>query len=308
MATLGLGGNTKSSSKYPEPVTVNPLSTHKHTFILLHGRGSTAQRFAEPFLSYPIPSSGELSESKTSRRWFPHAKFIFPTAPLRRAVFYNRSLTRQWFDHWTLDQMEYREELQIQGLKETSAFVHALLQKEIDIVGPANVVLGGLSQGWAASLIAFLTWQGDPIAGAVGMCGWLPLRKGMEVSTVGDVSSDVDDIFEQTRNSIPPYPELGRLGQALGWLRDELEMSIESTVYNDISIRHIPIFIGHGTADEKVPYDFGKQAYDFLSGLGGHCRWYEYQDLGHWYSPEMLRGIVSFLQSLEGWRDNLSHS
>ncbi|KAK0727463.1 Alpha/Beta hydrolase protein [Lasiosphaeria miniovina] len=40
--------------------------------------------------------------------------------------------------------------------------------------GAQNVVLVGLSQGCVASLVALLLWDGEPLAAAVGMCGWLP--------------------------------------------------------------------------------------------------------------------------------------
>lgn len=41
-------------------------------------------------------------------------------------------------------------------------------------MGKENVVLWGLSQGCATSLSSLLTWDGEPFAAVVGMCGWLP--------------------------------------------------------------------------------------------------------------------------------------
>jgi hypothetical protein len=80
----------------------------------------------------------------------------------------------QWFDLWLVTALTDRGYLQIDGLCETSAYIYGLLQKEIGLVGSKNVILGGLSQRCAAVLVSLLTWQGEPIAGAVGMCGWLP--------------------------------------------------------------------------------------------------------------------------------------
>lgn len=51
-----------------------------------------------------------------------------------------------------------------------------------------NVILGGLSQGCAAALIATLLWDGEPLAAAFGMCGWLPYRGHID-------NGDEDDIF-----------------------------------------------------------------------------------------------------------------
>lgn len=159
---------------YADPLEVPPLREHKQTFILLHGRGSTATKFGPPLLACAIPGFGSLQAA------FPHAKFVFPTASMRRAACYNRSLIHQWFDHGSLQTPSLREELQIPGLRETSRFLHGLLRKEIALVGAGNVVLGGLSQGCAAALIAMLLWDGDPFAAVFGMCGYLPFGQHME--------------------------------------------------------------------------------------------------------------------------------
>lgn len=46
-------------------------------------------------------------------------------------------------------------------------------------MGAENVVLSGLNQGYAMALAALLTYdgQGEAIAGAFGMCGWLPFSE-----------------------------------------------------------------------------------------------------------------------------------
>lgn len=40
-------------------------------------------------------------------------------------------------------------------------------------------VLGGLSQGCAAALVATLLWEGGRLGALVGMCGWLPYAARM---------------------------------------------------------------------------------------------------------------------------------
>ena len=179
-------------SIYPKPLIIPPLETHRETWIILHGRGSNAQKFGLELLAMPIPGHGTLAQA------FPHAKFIFPTASQRRATIYKRSLITQWFDNWSLQTPTHREELQIEGLRETSAFIHGLLREEIAIVGASNVVLGGLSQGCAAALIATLLWDGEPLAPVFGMCGWLPYRGHMqEIAETTAENADEDDPFAQ---------------------------------------------------------------------------------------------------------------
>ena len=130
------------------PLVVAPKDTHKTTLIVLHGRGSTAEKFAEPLLTNPVSPSTSTAENPHSfHDHFPNTKFIFPTAPLRRAIVFKRSLIHQWFDNWSLTEPELKQHLQIPGLRETSASLHVLLKTEIEDVGAQNVVLMGLSQG-----------------------------------------------------------------------------------------------------------------------------------------------------------------
>ncbi|KAI3325028.1 alpha/beta-hydrolase [Xylariaceae sp. AK1471] len=177
------------ATDYPDPFIVPPRSLpHKHTFIILHGRGSSGEAFGSVLLEFPIVPPGVLaaSSSPTLASLYPNARFVFPTAARRRATVYKRAYTHQWFDNWKLEPPATdREELQIPGLQETTSYLHRLVREEIALVpgGAANAILGGLSQGCAASLIALLLWEGDGLAAAFGMCGWLPyaVRMGEEM-------------------------------------------------------------------------------------------------------------------------------
>jgi predicted esterase len=108
--------STMSSSEskplsYSPPLIFSPSQTHQTTLIILHGRGSTAQKFAEPLLAHavssppatPLPASTGEVHHRSFRDHFPNTKFVFPTAPLRRAVVFKRSLIHQWFDNWSLN-------------------------------------------------------------------------------------------------------------------------------------------------------------------------------------------------------------
>ncbi|KAK7948860.1 Acyl-protein thioesterase 1 [Apiospora aurea] len=131
---------------YPEPPIVPPLSLpHKQTFIILHGRGSSADKFGPPLLDTPLSAKPpSLAHPSTERpplgiqslaTAFPHARFVFPSAPRRRATLYKRKHTPQWFDSWDLKPPDIeREELQNEGLRETTAYLHQLLRDEIELV------------------------------------------------------------------------------------------------------------------------------------------------------------------------------
>ncbi|ORY02680.1 phospholipase/carboxylesterase family protein-like protein [Clohesyomyces aquaticus] len=314
-----------SASKSPvhsPPLIVPSLHTHKTTLIVLHGRGFTAQKFAEPILTHPVssllPSTTSLlgtltHPGKVFRDYFPHTKFVFPTAPLRRAVVFQRSLTHQWFDNWSLTQPELKQHLQAPGLRETAIYLHDLLQKEIDVVGPKNVVLIGLSQGCASSLITTLLWEGEPFGAVVGMCGYLPFRKGMlDFATGGeeqeeDPLAESEDMFE--REDGDPKAKESDSEKAIRWLREELQAEREKTEKTaPFSFESIPVFMGHGTEDEKVPREIGRLAADFLDTIGVNIEWKEYEGLGHWYSADMLRDVVRFFKGLDGWEDTTDES
>lgn len=195
---------TKPQTPFPPPLIIPPLHLpHKQTFILLHGRGSNASKFGPVLLTtpFPPPTPSPLSQTPSSppqtlATAFPHAKFIFPTAPYRRATIYKRTLITQWFDNWHLDfppsdsdpldittntpqrppRPAKNDWMMIDGLRETTAHLHALVREEVALLRPAggrgarDIVLGGISQGCAASLVAAALW------GCVGGCllwrGW----------------------------------------------------------------------------------------------------------------------------------------
>lgn len=184
---------------FPELLVIQSHLDHRQTLIILHGRGSTASKFAPPLLATKTPS-GETLETA-----FPHAKIIFPTASRNRATIYKRSYTHQWFDNWHLEDYEQRQDLQREGLKKSVLYVHALLRDEIKLVGKENVVLWGLSQGCATSLAALLTWYDESFAAMVGMCGWLPFAGLMRDIAQEDGSDPSDDPFGDEGEDVFPH-------------------------------------------------------------------------------------------------------
>ncbi|PGH15440.1 hypothetical protein AJ79_02416 [Helicocarpus griseus UAMH5409] len=326
-----------SSPNYPQPLIVPPLKAHKQTMILLHGRGSNGPQFGEDLLRTQLPSSPTSSSPfpETLRTAFPHAKFVFPTASKRRAVQFNRSVITQWFDLWWSPPssksnsektvFSHREELQIRGLRESTTFLHDLLRQEIALVegGAKNVVLGGISQGCATSLVACLLWdgvsgvgeEGEALGALVGFCGRLPFGTWVRDIIIGDdgVKDDggiegeefnpfsfgdirmEEDGFQQDRDPV---------GKAIDFLREELEIPRSSNMASSPSeflFQRTPIFFGHGTKDGTVPMCLGKEAANCLEAMGMDVSWNEYERLGHWYSEDMLRDCVNFIREKTDW-------
>jgi len=298
------------SAIYPEPLIVPPILSHRQTFIILHGRGSNAHTFVPPLLSTQLP------DGRTFQAAFPHTKFIFPTASKRRAKIFKRSMIHQWFDYWSLSAPTEREDLMLDGLCETSRYIHGLLAEVIEEIGAANVALGGLSQGCAATLIAFLTWDGEPLGAVFGFCGWLPFCSHMvEIMDPQPLSDEGDVVFGQSGNE---KQELDLPAEAVVWLREEIDLPITtpssapeiSTVptalnqpssLEQLCVQRTPIFLAHGTEDEKVPIELGYEARDCLASMKASVSWREYGGLGHWYSGQMLGDLVAFLGEETDW-------
>jgi predicted esterase len=169
----------KKTHEYPDPLIIAPLSTHQSTLILLHGKGSNGPKFGYEFIA------AQTSTGSTLPQLFPNTKFIFPTAKKRRAAALNRATIHQWFDHFSIAEGKgkVREEMQIEGLRETGEFIRRLIEQEVKLVGNRKVVLGGLSQGCAAGLFVMLGLAGEEegyLGGFIGMSGWLPFRSSLE--------------------------------------------------------------------------------------------------------------------------------
>ncbi|SPO02003.1 related to phospholipase/esterase [Cephalotrichum gorgonifer] len=305
---------------YPAPLVIQPRTLpHKHTLILLHGRGSSGEKFGRALLETPIPippggipttgTSSTPSPTTTLDQVFPHARFVFPTAAHRRATLYRRAKTHQWFDNWELvPPATFREELQSPGLQETTGYIHGLIRAEIADVpgGASDVVVGGLSQGCAASLIAMLLWEGEPLGAVVGMCGFLPFcTRLLEQSDLGDAAGgdsnetegdDAFDPFEREEDDSDPDSQDPAM-RAVSWLREEIQGPASSPRPTDIVFRKIPAFLGHGSEDAQVSVILGRNASLCLRSAGIDVSWREYESLGHWYSGPMLRDLVEFLQA-----------
>lgn len=292
---------------------------HRQTFIILHGRGSWADRFGPVLLETPVAALSAQSSSSlpaspvTLSNIFPHARFVFPTAARTRATIYARSLTHQWFDNWKLDpsDTEERSELQIPGLRASTGHIHALIRAQIQDTpgGAPNVVLAGLSQGSATALLSLLLWEGESLAAAFGMAGWLPfcanLRGEMEEEKEEDGECDDDDLFER-QDREEDKGDLDPPQRAVAWLRETLDVP-ELCPKTDrggggvMPYQKTPVFLGHGVLDDRVDVILGRNAAACVGALGARVVAKEYESLGHWYSGEMLRDIVDFITDKTGW-------
>jgi predicted esterase len=220
-----------------------------------------------------------------------------------RAATFTESVINQWFDtHWPLTEdneynsrnsldeetRKWRSDLPIPGLRDAVRYIHELIKAEIEIldVDAGSIIIGGLSQGCAASLISALLWEGDPLGGWFGLSGWLPFAEEI-VDAAQQDGEDESDV---------PTP----LEKGIILLREKLDIPASSQNDNDAehSSLNIPIFTAHGTEDKTVPITLGRQMADSLESLGWgnhNMQWKECYGLAHTYSESMLSDMVEFL-------------
>ncbi|KAK2849614.1 hypothetical protein FQN49_005580 [Arthroderma sp. PD_2] len=273
----------------------------------------------------------ELLKSSNLDSQLPTVRFVFPTARKRRSTILKRVPINQWYDNYSLDDPGERTELQVEGLHETSEFLRGLVEREARLLGDGGyqkIVLGGLSQGCAASVFTLLGGGfGDHgyenLGGFIGMSGWLPFERQLREIAEPQPSDD-DDPFSSGE---PPNQTIDedenkniQALEALNHIRDILELPMLEYRKTDLehleaglatSLSHTkPVsdhlsthaFIGHGCIDPKVSVELGEGMADFLSAtLRMNVTWKEYRELGHWYGvPDEINDIVLFLKEKVG--------
>jgi lysophospholipase-2 len=274
--------------EFPDPHVHLPQSPHTHTAILLHGRASNGPEFAEELFSSKTSKSQSLPDCLPSWRW------VFPTSRDRWSARFQEDMC-SWFDAYSLDNIHERQELQIDGLRESVLHILNILENEIELLNEkaSHVYLGGISQGMATALWTLLNATGrkeilGPLGGFLGFCGWLPFAK------------QVENLIRQRTPHGSPGPDMQRL---------VCEFFINTTASDkfprlnqsvNIHILSTPIFLSHGTDDIWVSAELGRQAFRILQRILTHVEWYEFtgaEEEGHWIKePEGFDQILRFLE------------
>lgn len=143
---------------------IAPLREHTHTIIFLHGRDSVATDFASELFER------QASDGCTLPEMFPTFKWVFPSSKMRMSARFGTELS-QWFDIWSVEQPEERKDLQVEGLRESIAYILDVVHNHAG-VSPEKIFLAGISQGCATAIHALL--QGSVrFGGFIGLCSWL---------------------------------------------------------------------------------------------------------------------------------------
>lgn len=221
---------------YPPPHIVDPQPghLHTHTVILLHGRSSTAQEFANDLFSLRTSSPPENLPSI-----FPGFRWVFPDAGERWCTSF-REKRSAWCDTYSLENLSLRQDLQVIGLRDGALLIKNIIEEEAARLGgnSETIILGGFSQGSATSLWSLFTGAAATkgrLGGFVGLSAWMPFtREARLASDVGNATQS------QTLHA--------RIEHLTDTFLDVLGLDAlvpTSTVQH--CLRELPVFLGHGT-------------------------------------------------------------
>jgi len=83
---------------------------------------------------------------------------------------------------------------------------------------------------------------------------------------------------------------------ALLLMSGRVTANLSKLVTTSEALSDLPVFIGHGTMDNVIPIDFGRQVRDFWTELPVRSEYHEYP-MGHQVSPEELQDINTWFGS-----------
>ena len=257
---------------FGEVHVVEPTSVHTHTAIMLHGRGSDGPEFAEELAETVAPGQTPLVERFSGWRWvFLSSQELWSTA-------FEETMPA-WFEAHSLTDPTTREELQMEGIKQSVAYVQGIIAEEVARLGGdhGKVVMLGISQGGAIGMLTLLCQEGlgKPLGAFVGTSTWLPfaahISRHLGKVDGGPDSRNASDAFVQ--DLVPAWDRSAAVST--------------------------PILLGHGVDDPVVEVELGRQARETLAGVGLEAEWREYSGAemdGHWFkAPEQIDDIASFL-------------
>jgi phospholipase/carboxylesterase len=138
-----------------------PEGEHRVTVVWLHGLGDSSAGFSDLFEEH-FPALRE------------HGRVVIPNAPTRPITVNGGMIMRAWYDIVSLggrDEKALARSEDEQGIRESAALVHELLEHESSLIDSNRIVLGGFSQGGAVSILAGLSYR-KPLGAIVSCSGY----------------------------------------------------------------------------------------------------------------------------------------
>ncbi|KAJ6024738.1 hypothetical protein N7540_005535 [Penicillium herquei] len=274
-------------SEFPLPHIHPPQGSHTHTVILLHGRGSNGLEFAEELFSSTTSEGQSLPSRLPTYRW------VFPTSRDRWSTTFQEDMC-SWFDAYSLTDINARQELQKDGLRESVLHILDNLECEAQLLEGqlTNIYLGGISQGMATALWAFFTAISTgrvegPLGGLLGFCGWLPFAQQLDDLLPENHRAGTLEVLSSLSQLFPGIIAVAAVPET----KEPIDPSILST----------PVFFTHGTDDAWISVELGLQAAHVFRRIMVQVEWNEFtgaEEDGHWIKePDGFDQILQFLDT-----------
>jgi len=180
----------------------NPVAS----IIVIHGLGADGNDF--------VPIARELDLSSVGP-----VRFVFPNAPVMKVTINGGYPMPAWYDIAGPGQPE-----DAAGLHASRAAIESLIAAEVARGIPAErIVVAGFSQGCAMALMTGVR-HAEPLAGIVGLSGYLPLAATTEAERHPANQSTPVFLAHGTQDGVVVLPRaldtraaLERLGYAVEW-------------------------------------------------------------------------------------------
>ncbi|KAF5542209.1 acyl thioesterase 1 [Fusarium phyllophilum] len=256
---------------------VEPVEPHTHTAILLHGRGSNGEEFAQELLEETL-----LSDQSSLAQKLPNWRWVFPSSRELWSTAFQEDMPA-WFEAHSLTDITARQDLQIPDIKESVSYIKTILDQEIEKLGgdASKVVLGGISQGAAVGMWTLLCLDSieRPLGAFFATNTWLPFASVIEK-------------YLSNEHKLP-------MDAGTEFVAGMLAQSKVSPPQSRERLPSTTVFLGHGTDDAYVDAELGRKARDIIIQAGFTVEWREYQGAeqeGHWFkAPEEVDDLLSFL-------------
>jgi lysophospholipase-2 len=240
---------------------------------------STASEFADEFFE------SQASDDRTLLEIFPTTRWVFPTSKIRDSSRFDLPMS-QWFDIWSVEDPTEKNELQIDGLRESVRELLDLVRYEATLISPERIILGGISQGCATAIHALFRGR-LCIRGFMGFSSWLLFESEFSTAAADDTpwSLVVQRLHENYIIHATPIDIAGT--------------PVPSDP-NASAVLKTPVILSHCRDDEVVPIANGKRMSSTLEQLGLSVSWKEYDTGGHWINePQGIDDVVGFIREIK---------
>lgn len=84
--------------------------------------------------------------------------------------------------------------------------------------------------------------------------------------------------------------------KGIGVLSGIMPASLKPMIKASPALNKLRIFVAHGTADDRLPYVYGKEASDYLKTIGLKPEFHSYEGMRHRIAPAVMKDFVSWLE------------